>query len=206
MTELELGHDKSDWQVWSTFSVNDIPDDIQAEIMAIGQEDHARQFRLGRIVVMLRAGLESKRLVVPAMRLYKAVAALAGCSSEHVRQCYQVAKNVPPRLEQRYPEIGFHQWRALVPHGDGDEAKLAHLVEGWLDHCAKTGISITSVDGIRGWLGSPGRIDMAGRYRSLVRMLERMVGDRAVPEEVKAVLRDTIARLEKVAPAAWRPQ
>jgi hypothetical protein len=185
----------SDMQTWDDFSPSDIPDEIQNELMAMKDREHKDQFRLGRIIMALRSGLKAENVDVPIMRLYKAVGYWAGFSSEHARQCYQVAKNVSPSVERQHPEISFHQWKALTPHCD-EPGEYHAKIEAWLDHCEETGVSPTSVDGIRGWLsGDEGKTIQQKRYASTVRQISRLGSDREVPDPIRRVLRYTIQEL-----------
>jgi hypothetical protein len=193
---------------WDDFKPSDVPDEIQHRLLAIKEQDHKDQFEIGRNIVAMRAALEAERLRVPVMRLYKAAGYWSGCSSEHARQCYQVAKNVTASLERQYPEISFHLWKALVPWCD-TPGEYHDKIKEWMEHCEETGVSPTSVDGIRGWLnpGTPEELAIQ-RYGRLVQNIDRSGSDLLVPEQIRRVLKYTIQELNSTVTVnnltAWR--
>jgi len=190
-------YDQPEMKDWDNFNPSDLPEAIINELMAYKQRDHDDNFRLGRIVIALRAGLDAERVRVPIMRLYKAVGHWAGVSSEHARQCYMVAKNVNASLERQYSDqISFHQWKSLVPHCD-TPGEYHAKINGWLDHCAETGVSVTSVDGIRGWLNPDSTLEiLIGRHQRLYRDADRIASDRELPDPIRRVYRYFIQELD----------
>src|SRR3990167_1555903 len=194
------------------FTARDIPEDVASLLAeAAGLGDKAA-WRIGRLTNALMDDLKAEGVQYSRQSLYKAVAAHAGCASETVRMRAHVQRRFPKWLSEKYPWLSFHQAKALVPVGKGEDDKYEALIQAWEEHSASTLISVTSVDGLRAWLhqedGAPSPALV--RYRRMITQVQKVISDGDTPAVVAQLLRALVkdveyyARLEKL--DDWIPE
>jgi len=209
--QLMPGPDGKMRKVWLDFRPNDIPDNYQAELMDAGDQGDQANFRIGRASLQLWQAIESEQVDVPKMRFYKAVGSWAKCSGEHVRACMYVADYVPKAIVDTFDELAWSQFRALVPHCHREQAAYVEKIGAWKLHCEATGTRITSVDGLRGWLGEEdgGTQSYNRHYRGLVSRAEWMRSDMNTPHEVRVACDEFLNAVRRFAEtpgmAEWNP-
>ena len=163
-----------------------IPDDMQAELQAAAGLGDKAAWKIGRITNILLDELDAEEVDYSRMSLYKAVAAWAGCASETVRMRAHVQRRFPKWLSEKHEWLGFHQAKALVAQADDSIEKFEILIAGWQDYVEDSGISITSVDGMRAWLhrDNGGPSPELVRYKRLVVQARKLLEMEQVPHGI----------------------
>ena len=183
-----------------------IPDDVQARLQAAGKRGDDASFEIGELTNLISADLEAETHGRwSKMSLYAAIGTWAGCAAETVRMRAHVERHVPKWVSNKYDELFFHQWKALVPHVP-EVTDWAPTLEAWFEHCAQSGGRLSSVDGIRSWLSGKGK-DAAllarGRWRRFMRLAERLEQDDAVPVSLRATVSQLLKAVFRVSEPAW---
>lgn len=174
-----------------------IPDELVSRLQAAGRAGDSAAFEIGEITNVLLDELDAELKDYSRMSVYAAVGTWAGCAAETVRMRAHVEAAVPKWVRNKWDELYFHQFKALVPHVPHD-ADWEPTIEAWLEHCVTSGKKVSSVDGIRVWLKgkkdptSPG----LAQYRKFVALAFKLLDYTDLPKFVTLGIQDLLAWLE----------
>lgn len=173
------------------FGPADVPDNIQAELTAQADAEEQDVWKLGRTVQMMIKALDAKRVEVPKMQLYKAVAVHRRVPAEQVRMAYYLYENVPAAMRKGHPELGYNHWKVFVPICESVEDWDRH-VEAWLDYVERQGLKPT-VDSARAYVkGTKGEDPNPAltRYHRTLGQIDKLESDPSIDSGIRSVCRN----------------
>lgn len=187
---------------WDDFSASDIPQDIQNELMALGDLNEEHSWGVARRVADMIDAARAEGYDIPRMKLYAAVGQYSRDASETVRMYYGVWKVIPPAILRDYSidpapgkDIGFHQFRYCKPHLAGkSEQEWRDKLEAWFAYCTEHQLSYRSTDGINGWLGGSAPSASVGRAKRTLLGAVKMRDDLNVPIALRNLVRRFVDR------------
>lgn len=186
-------YEDKEYVLLEKFTASDVPDTMQNELSALADLGEREAWGTARRVQLLLDMLHAEGVHPYMMKLYAAIGVHARRSAETVRMYHSVYRAIPESVLQMYStengrELGFHQFKALVPVMRGRPApEWVEKIEAWYLHCAEHHINQSSVDGIRAWIqGEAGAETPAiGRHRRVQLQVLKLAQDFSLPEPLR---------------------
>jgi len=173
------------------FGPNDIPDQIQAELAALADQEEQGLWELGKTVAMMVKALEAKRVDVPKMQMYKAVAVHVRQPAEQVRMAYYLYCHVPAKIRGEHTQLGYNHWKQFVPICEAPGDWDLHL-DAWLDYVERNGLKPT-VDSARAYVkGTKGEDPNPAltRYRRVMGQVDKLESDKSIDSGIRSIFRN----------------
>lgn len=183
-----------------------LPDELVSRLQAAGRAGDSAAFEVGEITNLLLDELDAELKDYSRMSVYAAVGTWAGCAAETVRMRAHVEAAVPKWVRNKWDELYFHQFKALVPHVPHD-SDWENTIEAWLEHCVESGKKVSSVDGIRVWLKGTREASTPAlaQYRKFVALGWKLLDYTDLPIQAAAQICELLLLLGAL-PGDWKAE
>lgn len=188
-----IEYDGTEYFLLEELTTNDMPEEMRYELNYLGDLGEDKAWGTAKRVHLWLDMMHAEGIHPQMMQLYAIVGQEVKSGSETVRMHYGVWKEIPREVYRAYTdgdgkEIGFHQFKALVPKlRDQPASEWFTLIERWFGFCADNQRHPASVDGMRSWLagefGAPS--PAVGRHRRIMGACKKQAQDQAVPEPLR---------------------